>query len=260
MKRFFFTALVCVWSACLSDRAAASITITSNLFQAEAIDTSASPPFDYDMQSFTGISITTPVTVRALTETSTSTNFINWTTAGGETVLAFDIFHFRDGEPSSGASSVERLRFTANASAAFELSGYYDVSDGGLQSGSVFLSASLADITAGGFLFTNQQFSADTHNEQFTLGEMAGDTTNNLQGSLAGMFTLGHSYELRFHTSVTADPDEDLGAAAIGNITLTIGERATAATPEPVSMLVWGGLIAAAGLVTQRRGSRLSCA
>jgi hypothetical protein len=201
-----------------------------------------------------GISIPTHVGVSAGSEISSSTSEIEWFSAGGQTVLAYDLDHQRGGELFSTAMTEHTLRFTASATAPFELSGGYNVSDvSAVQSGFIHLFANLLDITGGAYLFENSQTSINTHDEHFTLGETGGDNFNFLFGSLTGTLIAGHMYEFSFNGRTVASPDQDTGAAATGNITFTIGVRASGAAPEPLSMLVWGGLIAAVGLITQRR-------
>ena len=137
------------------------------------------------------------------------------------------------------------LVFTANSAGSYQLSGGYSVTDAGVP-GSAFIFAQLLDTTANEVLFENEQVSAATPNQQFVLGGTDGDT-HVLIGRLTGTLIKDHIYQLTAGEAIQATEPDDMGASALGNITLTIDTAAT--VPEPLSLMVWVGLILGAGIV-----------
>jgi hypothetical protein len=160
--------------------------------------------------------------------------------------------HHRNDTPGSHAQFDQYpIRFTADSSDPYELSGYYNVTDVGTSAGNVVLYAELVDVTEFDYLFSNNQWSDSTHNEQLTLGVNGGDSFNVLLGSLTGNLIAGHQYQFYTSSYIEAGSDTEKGASALGNITLKIGS-ATAAVPEPFSLLVWGGIACAAIIAAHR--------
>jgi hypothetical protein len=243
------TALTGLSAALLSTAAQASIAITSNFTGAYA-----SAGIGGSSTSFNGTVIPTFTTLDAIDGTAHSNHIIDWSTSGGQTVLSLDIDHHRNGTQYSYAQTQTVLIFTANSSISYELSGRYYVTDvGSNESGSVRLEAGIYDITANAYSSYSFQTSQVTNDEQFYLGATGGDSNNSLLGSLTGNLIGGHTYQLFSNTLIYAFPNGDSGASAVGNITLTIGANSSA--PEPLSLLVWGGL-AVLSVVAIRRTKR----
>jgi hypothetical protein len=247
--------LVGLSAALLPGAAEASITITSNDTIAIVNDQAGGNAGAV----FNGIAIPTSTTLDAVDGPNHSKNTIDWSTSGGQTILSFDMDHQRNGTLGSYAQTYDNvLNFTANSSAPYALSGYYHATDFGANVSRVILDASLYDTTANTYLFYNSQGSQASENEQFALGGTGGDNFNSLLGSLTGNLIGGHNYFLGFTAFIHAYPDADQGASAVGNITLTIGER-SAAVPEPTQLLIWTGLIGLAlGSIVVHRNRRVT--
>ena len=239
MKLFIFV-LVSVSLVLLARTDAAGITINTTAAVANASDLIGVAANEV----FTGTAIPTSTTLDAVDGNAHSKNVIDWLVNGGQTVLSFNMDHKRNGSTSSHAITyVSPLTFTANSNATYELSGYFNVTDVGA-SGSVFHHVQLSDVTAGVALFSNQQVSINTINEQFVVGGSGGDDFNFGVGSLTGPLTAGHVYNLYLHNEINAIPFDDSGASAVGNLTLKI-----VTVPEPSSVL----LCLAAILATAKR-------
>src|SRR3954469_3496332 len=215
MKLFCLT-VIC--SIALAAIARASITIGCCKVAAEASDADGGSAGQF----FTGITISTSTTVNAIDADAFSNNTFDVRVIDGQTILSLSMNHGRPGTLLSyGSSEVINLLFTANSNEQYDLSGFYNVTDAGVsKSGGVSMFAELYDVTANVYLFHNWQYSVSTYNERFVLGGTDGDTDNLLIGSPTGELVAGQTYWLKTSSYNQAYPDADLGATALGNITL----------------------------------------
>jgi len=246
-------------AALLPTVAEASISVTSVSIQASADNKIGSPVSG--VLSGINIPIVTTLDVEDRDPSSppglpdlvnSSNNGIEWSTSGDVTIFSFDMTNLRTGKATSiSGTQLTSLVFTSDIDTSYALSGFYNVDDVASGGGRVFQNTFLRDMTTNSTLFDNVQESKATNDEQFTLGETAGDLgfNNNVSGSLTGTLLAGRSYELFFNNFIAAKSAGDSGATATGNITLAIG------TPEPASFILWGGLLVgvAAMRPTQKR-------
>ena len=189
---------------------------------------------------------------------NTSSNDIDWRVTNGQTVLSLDMTHERTGTSNTLVKTISHVYFTAdsNSSDPFELLGNYKVTDKVINdetsSGTVYLYADLHDLTANSYPFMNLQYSQNTPNEEFVLGGLGGDFSSDLLvGGLTGNLFPTHQYEFTTIAYTQAYPGSDFGNSATGNFTLKIGTAETSgAVPEPLSLMVWVGLIAATVIST----------
>lgn len=244
--KFLSLLLACVSLALLAGTVEAAITITTDNIEADAVAF-----LGYDNQFFIGTTIPTHTTLNAAAGDVYSKNAIDWDVSGGQTVLSLGVDHKRTGDLASYAATanpLNALTFVANSNEPYELSGFYNVTDVGA-SGYDQIYADLLDVVSGD-LFVNEQDSQSTPNQHFILGGTGGDLINNLYGSPTGNLIAGHTYQLFFGLFTGAPFAADSGASALGNITLKIGTAT--ATPEPLSVIVWGGLILGVVVVARR--------
>jgi hypothetical protein len=233
----------------VSTTAQASITINET-----SLDAQATEPNGQVEQYFYGTSIPTSTTVSAVVGSAHNNTTINWSFSGGQTILSFDMDHKR---PAGGSAAqtymgigAAVMSFTANADAAYTVSGFYNATDVG-KIGFVYEGIWLHDITANIPLFDNSQESRNTANEQFVVGETGGDTSNSLSGSSTGILIAGHEYSLNFEYFIFPHLFGDSGASALGNATLTINDIAA---PEPSTLSLLG--IGAISLLGYRKHTR----
>jgi hypothetical protein len=99
-----------------------------------------------------------------------------------------------------------------------------------------YLYSYLYDYTTNTYPFISDQESQGGP-ASFTLGGTGGNYSNTFTGSLTGTLTAGDSYLWIVNAYTQASPTADLGAAASGSLSLTIGT--VAAVPEFSSVLVW---------------------
>lgn len=194
---------------------------------------------------FNGVTIPTNATLDAEAQNTLfglpmaySHNTINWFTNGGQTILSFDVEHRLVGTVET---AINELRFTANADAPFTISGFYN----GGGSGGVFQTHQVNFIEDGtGTLFRQQTRNAGGGN--FTFGTPGGNLIDSLVGTPAGNLIAGRSYTLFYSSFLEANGDPGT-ISALGNLTLTIGTLGQpGVVPEPLSLLVWVGLIGGA--------------
>jgi hypothetical protein len=102
--------------------------------------------------------------------------------------------------------------------------------------GFTYLYSYLYDYTTNTYPFVSDQES-QFGPDSFTLGGAGGDYINTFTGSLTGTLTAGDSYLWIVNAYTQAVPTADLGAAASGSLSLTIGT--IAAVPEFSSVIVW---------------------
>jgi hypothetical protein len=219
----------------------ATITIFDGRLTATASDGSGDEATGF----IEGNSISTssgPIQIDIFDGEAYSKNTIDWYVNGGETTLSFDTIQKRLGNVRSVASLYSlSLIFSANITESYELSGYYSVTDvGAMESGNVRQFIRLYDFTNIANLIYTDQWSANTHNEQFTIGEVGGDFYNLLppESSLTGTLIAGHSYRLTVDFTISTSDvyvpsGPDSGASAVGKLSFKIGE-----IPEPSTALL----------------------
>jgi hypothetical protein len=156
---------------------------------------------------------------------------------GEQTVVSFDMNLKRLGTSASIAYCYEeRFLFEVDRPTPYELSGYFDVTDVGLnESGRVDQYIQLIKLSVG-YLFSEEKTSKSTHNEQFSVGGRDGDYLNSLrpESNLKGILDPSYRYELRFTYGILVEDDDiDSGANAVANLTLKLG-----AIPEPSSITI----------------------
>ena len=170
MKLF---AIMVFSTALMGGVAQASIHITSNSFGASANDNVGSPVGN-TYTSTTIYSTPTPIAVDAVEGSNWSKNTVDFSTDGSQTTLLFTIDHQRTGTPlNSFAETHDSVFFTALNNEAYDLSGFYNVTDVGGTSGAVNQFTYLFDLNAS-HLSYDLGVSDNTPNEQFILG-VAGD-------------------------------------------------------------------------------------
>jgi hypothetical protein len=174
---------------------------------------------------------------------SRSTSIYNFYPEGDGAILLFDFAHVRDGDPKAPGqifgdhgSSSGSLNFTVTTPLYYKIDGQYSlVGDNGLSLG--------VGIYAGQqSLFGNSQWSYHTPNEQFTVGQLGGDTGNGLSGSQIGLLNPGIQYFFSYYFELEAHASDE-GASAYGWLSLRI-------VPEPASAVL---MTAAFGLLARRR-------
>lgn len=226
------------------------ITINSNSVGAGASDSSAEITDVY-----TSTAIPASATVSAVSGTSSSINNINYLGSASGVSLGVDMSHTinnLDGGVDYSMTYDNIMRFTANESASYSLSGFYDITGTSTNSS---LYVNLSDVTTGSTLYLNFLTSSD--DTSFLLG-------NDAIGSLTGSLITGHEYQFFFVASI-GDTASTLGqATASGEVVLDIGDigqlnatsSAVARVPEPeISVLLASGLLGIV-LVSMRRPAR----
>jgi hypothetical protein len=147
---------------------------------------------------------------------SSATSSYNLREESGQTILDWNLDHAVDDSFGSGALTIGSIQFIAVEDASYSISAQYDFTAGMTANQWV----SLEDYTAGILLLSSD------------------DQGNTVFGSTTGTLTAGHTYNFNFRYEIYNYQHEDLGATAIGDLNLTIGE--TAAVPERASLAIWG--------------------
>jgi hypothetical protein len=222
--------------------AAASIQVSSSIATSDAVDG------DFASNVANG-EITIPLTASVnaiagdpLEHQSFAKMGINWSLAGGQTVLDFSFDHHRSGILPSLASSKEAvLHFLALDDEPYALAGFYHVFNPGPdETGHSLFRVLLFDVLTMTNLSFTEGESHDTSNAEYEVVPATGN------------LIAGHEYILAFEALIENNQgDDDAGANATGRVTLTIGP--TGAVPEPASLLVWGGIATAVGAAVCRR-------
>lgn len=119
--------------------------------------------------------------------------------------------------------------------------------------GYVIQLAEIVDRTASVQMFENSQWSANSPDVDFTLGNSDGDLHNSYSPGRSGMLRSGNLYEFMFRAaSVTASAPGDEGAGATGYFLLSFDSSGPiSAVPEPASLTFWG--VAGATISVRRR-------
>ena len=245
MRHPALVALVVVIASCIGSSAASAVEITigvtSSGVRAAATD-STDPPF----ATFDGIIVTElPASGEAYaTEGATSAR----TTFS----LSNDLFDFvfdniREAGPGgASARSIAEIYFIPSADAAYSVSGAYSSEDpdGRLTS----LEVRLFDWTTLSNGFYNLQESTRTPGESFVLGQLGGDSRNQLYGSATGTLVGGHQYSFSFVAGVGG------GIGPVPNSARGTGFVTLAFVPEPsLSLLLIGGGVTLAGVARRSR-------
>jgi hypothetical protein len=160
-----------------------------------------------------------------------STTTSSFSIAGNSAVLSesFDQPH-REGNANGYDQSYFDVYFSSDVDVPYSASGSYSNT-----SGFTNLTSYLVDHTVFTYSFFNYQYSIGGP-AAFSLGGTAGNLDNFFLGSLTGTLLAGHVYEWWGGGVTQAYPVADLGAAASGGLSLSIGE---AAVPEFSSVFVW---------------------
>ena len=170
---------------------------------------------------------------------------LDYSELGDVTTFSNDISQRRNGGVNDFTQALNSgLFFAPEANATYELSGFFGVSDLGIsESGTVVLEATLTDTTSGMVLFSSIQQSTSTHDQSFSLGGSAGDTSNLFIGSLTGTLDPTHVYRWDWSALSQAAPDMDGGAEAEGFMNLVIDESAVSSgVPDGGQTLMLLGL------------------
>jgi hypothetical protein len=160
-----------------------------------------------------------------------------------------EVDFLRSGNIDSFNAARGDVFFQVTENSSFSFDGMY-----GLQgSGRIGFVPRVRDLTvsggSSGIVYLNQQLSNHTLNQQFNLGGVAGDSSNELVGSLPGALVPGHEYLMQYSFDIGTPPGGDAGAAANGylDFTITPGAPPDQVIPEPTSLAIFG--FGALGLV-----------
>lgn len=150
---------------------------------------------------------------------STSATTYNFEVSGDQATFDFLFNHTRAAVNFASAESTGEIVFTTTNTLQYNLSGAYAM----LGNEWLEMEVELFDVTANSVLFFNRQFSDATANESFTLGQLGGDDTNNLAGSLSGTLPAGHQIKLRYEFLLFRFFSAGSTATATGSMSLVIG-------------------------------------
>lgn len=223
MRRFItLILLLCVCGP--AAKSSAAVVITFDDTQAWVVD---GPSSDTDDQMNTG-GTTAIATLPGYS--STTTSLFN------PGLMAGSFVQTRGGDYISYSAGEVTVQFTTDTNASYTASGIYSNS-GGLTK----LGGSLIDVDTLTYVFQSEQ--SNIGGLTFlTLGGTAGNDYNILSGSLTGTLLAGHTYIWNGFAYTQAYPTDDGGAAASGDVSLTIG-----AVPEFSSAIVWSMLALSIG-------------
>jgi hypothetical protein len=216
-----FIVFLSIFGVCgLSTEASAVVLIS----QAGTMAQVNGPSYDDDLL------LTTPVAVaNAFIPGYSSTTTGNYSTAGNSASFSGTYFQSRSGDLNGLSLSQTYVNFSTDVNVPYTASGSYGNIGGFTQ-----LFSYLTDTTASTYLYYGYQQSVGGP-AAFNLGGAGGNYDNSFLGSLTGTLLAGHTYQWYVNAYTQAYPDADLGAAAGGSVSLTIGT----AVPEVSSIIVW---------------------
>ena len=248
--------ILCVYLLTVSLNAtAALVTITGQNVGSQAHDDSSVTVYDL----YTGNSTSITTILNASSGNSSSTSEVNYSSNTNNAVFSVDMSHSINniGGVGTGTGTLkdlamtkdDTLLFTANSNSTYSISGQYDVIDKARVYSDVFL----IDVTAGIYLFRENEESRSTDSESFAVNGIAdGDYQNYLSGLLTGDLIAGHDYRFSFFSYIQAADinfnEIEAVASATGNITLTVSS-----VPVPATAWLFGsGLIGLIGLARRK--------
>lgn len=254
--RYFAIIVAILAIGCDCRLASASISISSTNLAALATDFSTG--FGATSGSYSGTTIPASDTLSAIRSNSHSINQIEWSLNSGQTILSIDLDHQRSASGGRALLNLDLIDggvvFSVDADTTYSLSGLYAMSG---PASSIRQKASLFDQTTNQTLFSNDQFSFQTPNETFTLGQLGGDNFNQRAGSLNGALLMGHVYSWNFAAGLPEARD-GVVVTATGDFTLKIGEPSVPGTvPEASCFVIWSLLgLTVAAWSSRRRGAQ----
>ncbi|NUQ44991.1 MAG: hypothetical protein HUU22_03045 [Phycisphaerae bacterium] len=214
-RRFLLAALTALVFLAPTSSAVASVTINSWGLRTfayrgtgsglETLTTTVSLPF-------------TQTDTRTDGASSSSTTY-NFTLSGDEGAFEFSFSHARAAASFASAESTGEIQFTTTSTLQYSLSGQYAM----LGNEWLEVEVEIFDVTANSVLFSNRQFSDATANESLTLGQLGGDDTNTLAGSLTGTLPAGHQIRLRYEFLLFRFFSAGATATATGSMSFVIG-------------------------------------
>jgi hypothetical protein len=197
---------------------------------------SASDGVDTDSDIYDDPMLPSPFQIDASQGGSSTDGLIELVSAGSQTTLSYGSELVRNGEPAAMSRLVLEVFFKVDVESTYSLAGLLNaINVGADDSGEVLLNVRLSE-QSDETVFDHFLISQNTPNEQFVLGSPGGDSLDSSYGSLTGTLYPIDTYKFFVETSITASPQMDLGASALGNVTLTI----TTAIPEPASVVLFG--------------------
>ena len=210
--------LLCACGPAFQASAAVVITLDDTLAQV-----SDSSTYDGDDQFNTGGTLAVATILPSYS--SATTSLFN------SAIMSASFVQSRGGNLEGYSDGYVASYFTPDANMSYTAVGSYSNSGG-----VTYFASQLYDATADVVLFESIQESNGVA-AAFTLGGLAGNTTNNYwEGSLTGTLLADHNYEWWSDAYTFAGYDADGGATASGEVSLTFG---TAAVPEASSLIVW---------------------
>ena len=196
---------------------ASAITITKNRV--------TSSIFDYPswyIDEYTGTTLLTSKTLNVSSSGISSQTQINYTESGGIVTFSNALTHARTGALYCSTGSSGHLEFTVDTKTQYEASGYYNVDNtSDVEAYTHLRSWMWQGGDEGPRLFKAEQRSTNSFDENFVLGESAGEYNTNT-GSLTGTLFPGTLYGWNFDAGTSRSEEEDSGATGEGNVTLTL--------------------------------------
>ncbi len=164
-----------------------------------------------------------------------------------ESAFAFGFDHVRRNAAPHTGSEVE-LFFRPDSDVDFALSGLYSAVDG--TGHPITFSVLLNDLTTSSTIYASYDFSRDTPNEVFVLGQSGGEFSF-VFGLPTGRLRSGHDYSLSVLARIEGDPLSDVGVfRAAGSLRLEF-------VPEPSTALLLGLGLASLSAGARRAKSRI---
>jgi len=158
-------------------------------------------------------------------------------------------------DEGAGVSGTGEIFFTPTVDLSYTLGGNYSM----IGSHDIRFLVVLKEAPGSG-LFSNEQWSFQTPDESFALGERGGDIYNSLDGRLTGVLEVGKQYELRYEAYLWLETGDLVQrATAEGVVTLSFSPTAPPPPPpiaEPLTMA--GVALSIAGLGGYIRKRRMA--